>query len=84
MTRLFFLHQQDPNTELKVVKEKLKENEQHVEILKAENTRWQEEFNELNLKCQSLEAQLEQKTNEHRQAIQAKEVRNYYSTISAI
>ena len=66
---------QDPTTELKVITDKLKENEKHVEFLKIELTRWQDESNELNLKCQTYEAQLEQRSNDYRAELLAKDVK---------
>lgn len=64
----------DPENELKVVSEKLKENEKKLEILKMECARWEDESNELNQKCQTYEAQMEQKQNEFRQSIISKDV----------
>lgn len=63
----------DPNTELKVVSDKLKENERRCDLLKMECDRWQEESNELNLKCKTLEAQLDQRNNEYRSQIMQKD-----------
>ena len=54
--------------------DKLKDNEKHVELLKMELAKWQEEANELNLKCQTYENQLEQKQFEHRNQIMSKDV----------
>ena len=64
----------DPTTEVKVANEKVKEKERHIEALKAECTRWQEEANELNIKCQSYEAQLEQRLADYRQTLSQKDV----------
>ena len=64
----------DPENELKVVNEKLKENEKRLELLKMECARWEDETNELNLRCQTYEAQLEQRQNEFRQSIISKDV----------
>lgn len=64
----------DPDTELRVTNDKIKDYEKHVEFLKIESSRWQDEANELNLKCQTYEAQLEQKSNEYRQQLIEKDV----------
>ncbi|CAF0712604.1 unnamed protein product [Brachionus calyciflorus] len=63
----------DPENELKVVNEKLKDNEKRLELLKSECARWEDETNELNLRCQTYETQLEQKQNEFRQTLITKD-----------
>ena len=68
----------DPLNELKVVKDRLKEKEHQIEMLKIETTRWQEESNELALKCRTYEAQIEQKQLEFKQIIQQKDVNVCY------
>ena len=40
-----------------------------------ESSRWQEEANELNVKCQTYETQLELKNTEYRNILTQKEVR---------
>lgn len=65
----------DPENELKVVTEKLKENEKKLELLKNECARWEDETNELNEKCFAFETQLEQKQNEFRQSLISKDVK---------
>jgi hypothetical protein len=65
---------QDPNAELKIQMDKLKENEKHIETLKMELTKWQEEAHELNVKCGTYEAQLEQCQAEYRGQIISKDV----------
>lgn len=60
--------------ELKVANERLKEHERHIEMLKNESIRWQEEANESNVKCKTYEAQLEQKQLEFKQIISQKDV----------
>jgi hypothetical protein len=52
----------------------LKEKEKHIETLNMECARWQEESNELTLKCKTYEAQLEQRQIEFRQQLLLKEV----------
>jgi hypothetical protein len=47
-------------------------------MLKIETTRWQEESNELALKCRTYEAQIEQKQLEFKQIIQQKDVNVCY------
>jgi hypothetical protein len=64
-----------------VLNEKLKENEKRFELLKMESDRWQEESNELNLKCKTYEAQLEQRNNEYRSQLMQKDVIILYTTI---
>ena len=65
--------------ELKVVKTELKDKYHHIEMLKIEATRWQEEANELMLKCRTYEAQLEQKQTEFKQILLQKDVKyNYF------
>ncbi|RNA04179.1 Thyroid receptor-interacting 11, partial [Brachionus plicatilis] len=63
----------DPENELKVVSEKLKENEKKLDLLKMECARWEDETNELNQRCLTYEAQIEQKQTEFRQSIISKE-----------
>lgn len=58
------------------MKEKMKEMEKRIEAVNMECTRWQEEAHELNLKCQTYEAQLEQRQAEFRQQLLLKEVIN--------
>ncbi len=57
-----------------MLNDKLKENEKRFELLKMESDRWQEESNELNLKCKTYEAQLEQRNNEYRSQLMQKDV----------
>ena len=64
----------DPDAELKATNDKLKENEKHIETLKMELAKWQDESNELNLKCSTYEAQLEQSQVEYRSQIVSKDV----------
>ncbi len=64
----------DPVTELKAVNEKLKEADRQILLLKTECTRWQDESNELNVKCQTYEAQLNQKCDEFKKIISEKDV----------
>lgn len=65
----------DPSAEIKVLNDKIKESEKRIEILKMECSRWEDESNELNLKCRTYEAQFEQKQNEFRQQIISKDVK---------
>lgn len=57
-----------------MIRDKLRENEQYIEMLKMENKRWQDESNEYALKCKTYETRLEQKTNEMRDMITSKDV----------
>lgn len=54
--------------------DKIKEMENHIETLNIECARWKDESNELNLKCKTYEAQLEQRQSEFKQQIILKEV----------
>lgn len=63
----------DPTSELKVAKDKIKEYERQIELIKIESTRWQEESSELSIKCQTYEAQLNQKADEYRKSISEKD-----------
>ena len=65
----------DPSTQLKVNSDKLKESERHIELYKMECVRWQEQCNELQVKCETFEVQLEQRSNDYRAQINAKDVR---------
>ena len=67
----------DPTVELKAVNDKLKESERQVLLLKNECSRWQDEANELNVKCQTYEAQLNQKCEEYKKIIAEKDVGNF-------
>ena len=73
---------QDPNAEMRVMGDKMKEMEKRIETLTMECTRWQEEAHELNLKCQTFEAQLEQRQAEFRQQLMLKEV--LYTTLGIL
>lgn len=59
---------------MKVMEEKIKEMEKHIETLNMECTRWEDESNELTVKCKTYEAQLEQRQSEFRQQLLLKEV----------
>jgi hypothetical protein len=65
---------EDPASEMRVYGDRLKEQEKQVELLKMECRRWQNETNELNLRCQSYEAQIEQRSGEFRQQVMSKDV----------
>jgi predicted RNase H-like nuclease (RuvC/YqgF family) len=45
----------DPNDEIKVLNDKLKEQEKHIELMNVECNRWKEEAHESLLKYQTLE-----------------------------
>ncbi len=72
----------DPVAELKLVKTELKDKYHHIEMLKNEATRWQEEANELTLKCRTYEAQLEQKQAEFKQILLQKDVKYHLFFLS--
>ncbi len=65
----------DPNDEIKVLNEKVKEQEKHIELINAECIRWKEEAHESILKYQTLEAQLEQRQNDYRSQLLGKDVK---------
>lgn len=68
----------DPNDEIKVLNDKLKEQEKHIELMNVECNRWKEEAHESLLKYQTLEAQLEQRQNEYRSQLLAKDVKSFF------
>jgi len=49
-------------------------------MLKVEVTRWQDEANELILKCRTYEARLEQKQTEFKQILLHKDVKKRFFT----
>ena len=61
-------------SENRALNERLKEKEHHIEMLKMETLRWQEESTELVLKCKTYETQLDQKQNEFKQILAQKDV----------
>ena len=57
----------------------MKEQEKHIELMNVECNRWKEEAHESILKYQTLEAQLEQRQDEYRSHLLAKDVINFLS-----
>ena len=68
---LFYL---DPEVELKVTKDKLKESEKTCDLLRNECIRLNSEVNELNEKVQAIEIQLESQTSDLKKQLNHKEV----------
>jgi chromosome segregation ATPase len=64
----------DAETEARSFSDRLKETDRQHELVKNECQRWREEAAELSLRCQSYEAQLEQKNGDHREQLAVKEV----------
>jgi hypothetical protein len=59
---------------MRTYSDRLRDTEKQLELLKNECERWKEESSELALRCNSYEAQLEQKTSDHREQMAVKEV----------
>lgn len=68
----------DPIIQIKVLNEKIKEMEKHIETLNMECIRWKDESSELSLKCKTFESQLEQRQSEYKQQISIREVFEFY------
>lgn len=75
---------EDPQAEVRAGNEKLKEYERQLELVRRECARWQEEANEMGVKCQTYEAQLAQRHEEYRRLMADKEVSATYYLLQGV